>query len=146
MKLIIAVDSKGGIAKNGQIPWRNKEDLKHFKKHTLNQTVVMGRKTFESIGRVLPRRRNIVITTKPPIGVKNPEYMTLETFLEQAVGNEWVIGGAQLYKSLKPFITQVVLSKIQGDYECDTFLPKLPDTLSRIREVCKGDFTVVYYF
>ena len=145
MKLIIAIDSKGGIAKNGQIPWHNTEDLKHFKKNTLNQTIVMGRKTFESIGRVLPNRRNIVITTKPPTYPHNPEYMTLETFLEQSDGHEWVIGGAQLYKSLKPFITNVVLTKIPGDYDCDTFLPELPRNLKLVGKVHKSDFVIEHY-
>lgn len=112
MKLILAVDSEGGLAKNGQIPWKNKEETRHFRDMTLNSSVVMGRKTFESMGsKPLPLRENIVVG-----GGHLTSY-------EEAKKGEWLIGGAQLTETLFIEVKEVFLSVIEGDFECDLFLP-----------------------
>ncbi|HLP79703.1 MAG TPA: dihydrofolate reductase, partial [Acidobacteriota bacterium] len=123
--LIAAIGDNYVIGKDGKMPWNVPEDLKLFRENTLNSNILMGRKTFESIGRPLPKRKNIVLSTsmKPHDGV----YIgtTLEEALAQcdADKNLFVIGGATLYEQTLPLADKLYISHIKGSFEGDTFFP-----------------------
>jgi dihydrofolate reductase len=114
--LIAAVSKNGVIGLNGTIPWNYPEDMKHFRKTTANSTVIMGRKTFESIGRPLPKRRNIVISRT------NVEVEGIETFssMKEALesplfssslnGDRWLIGGASIYEEGMQYADEIHLT------------------------------------
>lgn len=128
MKLIVARDENNGIGFNNSIPWKCKEDLQWFKKCTKDGTVVMGRNTFESLGKKpLPNRHNIVITSTPEllnhIESDSLEFMTLNTYITKNRNtSHWLIGGASLYKTLLPCVEEVYETTISGHHNCDTFL------------------------
>ena len=113
------------IGKDGDLPWRLPEDLKWFKKLTIGHPIVMGRKTMQSIGRPLPKRRNIVVSRSLD---KAPEGFELVNSCE-AVANYladketiFVIGGAEIYKAMFPLCQEVYLSYVYHPYDGDTQL------------------------
>lgn len=120
IKLIWAQDETGGIGKDGDIPWKCPADLKHFAKKTKGTTVVMGRKTWDSLPfkNGLPGRKNLVLT-------RDPNFLEAETVtLEEALKLDcWVIGGGEVYEHFLPYAKEVHISYIGGDYSCDTFAP-----------------------
>jgi dihydrofolate reductase len=96
LSMIFACDEQGAIGKDGALPWRQSTDLKHFKQVTLNKTVVMGRKTWDSLGQPLPNRRNIVMTRQPAL--EGVETMAFEDILALSAEEEVVIiGGGEIY-------------------------------------------------
>lgn len=125
---MVAFTSQRVMGANGGLPWHIPEDLKLFKKYTSGHPVVMGRKTFMSIGRPLPRRRNIVLSSDsawlPPVGVEVvrsvEEVLTLE-FAEPCV---YVIGGAQIYQAFLPLMSSLLVSWVYRDYQGDTYFPE----------------------
>lgn len=137
IKAIFACDEKWGIGKNNSLPWpHNSEDLKWFKEKTENGIVVMGRNTWESLPRKpLPNRINYVITSDHNITegyygrfTSNKDIGTaIRAMIEERfVPNQdiWIIGGSQLFSGCINVIEEIYLSRIDGDYNCDTFLPK----------------------
>lgn len=122
MNLIVAVDENYGIGKNGSIPWYNTKDLQFFRKTTLNSTIVMGRKTFESIGKPLPKRRNIVLTTHY-LENSVEQYDSFEKIEFSENETIFIIGGESIYKyALNNLnIDRIYLSKIKGSFDCDRF-------------------------
>ncbi|HEY5897800.1 MAG TPA: dihydrofolate reductase [Burkholderiales bacterium] len=124
--LVAAVASNGIIGRNGQLPWHLPEDLKHFKSLTMGQAVIMGRRTWESLGRALPGRENIVVTRQA--GYEAPGAAvarSLEAALALCAGDSvaFVIGGEQLFAESLPIAAGLVLTEIQRDYEGDTRFP-----------------------
>lgn len=130
IKAILAHDSYWGIGKNGELPWpKNSDDLKWFKECTTDSVVVMGRKTWDSLPKKpLPNRFNIVITTQLMEQEVNMTPMLLEFFKSNYAyfsnQNIWIIGGAQLLEQLLPYCDELWLNNVEGDYQCDIFLPK----------------------
>lgn len=129
ISLIVAADENNIIGGDNKLLWHIPEDLKHFKALTLGKPIVMGRKTYDSIGRPLPGRPNIVIT-------RNPQWkadgVTTATSLEEAfdtaetLGPEtMVIGGATIYEAALPFATSVYLTRIHKVYTGDAAFPAL---------------------
>lgn len=137
ISIIVAMDEKRGIGKAGQLPWHIAEDLKNFKKITTGHPVIMGRKTFESIDRVLPNRTNIIITKDKDFSPhkfyssENCDVLianSLEEAIEKAQakegGNEvFVIGGGQVYEQAIAKADKLYLTQVDGDFNCDTFFP-----------------------
>ena len=127
--LIVAVDKNNGIGKKGKLPWHVPEDLKYFKRETLGATVIMGRVTYESIGALLPKRENIVISRQGRIAARVPTVSSLSQAFERAKINGtsrvFVIGGKQIYEEALPFCNTVMMTRIPGNHECDTFFPEL---------------------
>ena len=129
MKLtaIVACDGKLGIGKGNDIPWHIPEDFRHFKAETINKTILMGRKTFESLPTgALPKRRNVVLTrdktfTAPNVEVIHDLYSYLETKAHMD-GEIMVIGGGQIYKALSDRLDSCIVTHVHGEYECDTFI------------------------
>ena len=127
LKAIFACDDKWGIGKNGDLPWpHNSEDLKWFKEMTDGHTVIMGRKTWESLPRKpLPHRQNIVVSSEPVEGARTISHKDFLTYVQDNDNKElWLIGGAQLLDSCVHLLDELWLSRIQGDFECDTILPR----------------------
>ena len=132
MKLILAMDTQGGIAKDGKIPWKVPEDMKMFKRLTMGCTVIMGRKTYDSIGHGLEGRYNIVITSTPRRHETTPGgFPVYFVGVDEAIvrsllfGKEiWVIGGTVIADMLFQYITEMYISAIPGKFDCDLFAPK----------------------
>lgn len=124
INIIAALDEKRGIGKNGKLPWYLPEDLKRFKEITTGHTVIMGRKTFESIGKPLPKRINIVITNNPNFQAEDIVVCnSLDEALEKAKGNTFIIGGGEIFKQTILRADKLFLTLVKGDFECDTFFP-----------------------
>lgn len=131
ISLIAAVAANNVIGEGNAMPWHLPEDFRHFKSVTMGKPVLMGRKTYESIGKALPGRPNIVITRNP--GWSAPGVTTansLEDALKQAenmgAAEAMVIGGAQIYATALPFATSVYLTHIHKVYNGDAVFPALP--------------------
>ena len=131
ISLVVAMDRRRGIGRDGRLPWHLPADLAHFKALTRGNPVLMGRRTFESIGRPLPERRNLVLSRssafKPP-GVT--VFHDVESVLESLVlGSQeeelMVIGGADVYRLLLPAAGRIYLTEVQGQFECDTRFPAI---------------------
>jgi dihydrofolate reductase len=125
LKIIVATDRQGGIGIGNQLPWRLPEDLANFKQVTMGHPVIMGRKTFESIGRVLPGRRNIVITRNHSWQHDRVECIHS---LQEAVAltsseQAFIIGGAEIYQQAFALCTQIIKTEIDNDFACDAFFP-----------------------
>lgn len=127
--LIAAVDEKGAIGRDGKIPWHLKADLQRFKKLTEGHTVIMGRRTFESIGRPLPRRKNIVLTKQG--NLKKPGVMVAESWGEviyrlvnEEQGEVFVIGGRAVYKEAFALADKILLTRVHAVIpDADCFFP-----------------------
>lgn len=124
--LIAALDRNRGIGFEGDMPWRLPGELKHFKETTMGKPIVMGRKTWESIARVLPGRQNIVISRQSSYQASGCDVVTsLEAALAAATGNEvMIIGGGILYTQALPLAERMVLTLVDGEYPADTWFPK----------------------
>ncbi len=127
MKAIVAMSRDRVIGCDGAVPWRLPEDLRWFKRATLGQAVLMGRRTFESIGgRPLPGRLNLVATrgnTLDADGVTIVRELAGFRAADYAPREVWVIGGAEIYARLLPGCSEVYLSMVEGEFAGDTFMP-----------------------
>jgi dihydrofolate reductase len=128
ISFIWAMDENRVIGKNNQLPWHLPEDLKFFKKVTIGHPVAMGRKTHESIGRLLPGRENIIIT-------RNKEFLcngctviySIDVFIDYCQGKEeevFVIGGAEIFKELIPVVDRLYVTLIYDHFDGDTYFPE----------------------
>ena len=149
--LIAAVDKNLAIGKDGKIPWDIKEDLKFFRENTENTAIIMGRATYDSIGRPLPRRKNIVMTRT----IKNREGVyevsTSKEALEEAISYSEkvsIIGGEYIYKEFLPLADKLLITEIQIEVESpDAYFPTWDK--SQWREISKKDSSengLVYSF
>jgi dihydrofolate reductase len=130
LTIIVATDSQRGIGINNTLPWKLAEDMAHFKRLTTGNTIIMGRKTFDSIGRPLPNRRNIVITRNADWrhdGVETAHSLEEVRRLVEATGDAqaFIIGGAEIYAQALPMADVVVQTEIDASYDCDAFFPPL---------------------
>lgn len=131
IKAILACDDAGGISRNGSLPWpKNSRDLQYFKTNTMGATVVMGSATWADTGmpRPLPGRKNIVCSTKdlscfPGASAVMNINGIVQTLPLLADTDIWIIGGARLVEATLGIIDEFYLSRIPGNYDCDTFLP-----------------------
>lgn len=130
LHLIVAHARNGVIGKEGKLPWYLPEDLKHFKRTTLGKPVIMGRKTWESLGRPLPGRRNIVVTRQTGFTAEGAEvYSNLQDAVA-AVKDEpiaFIMGGAQIYAEAMPQIEVAHITILNADFEGDAFFKPLTD-------------------
>lgn len=131
ISLIVAHDDRLGIGAKNRLLWRIKKDFRHFKIVTLGHPVIMGRKTFESIGKPLPGRTNIIITRNQ--NFKTPGILVVES-IEQAIklaaakpGSEeiFIIGGGEIYRQAMAdnLVDKLYITHVQGDFQADTFFP-----------------------
>ena len=125
--LIAAVDKNLAIGKDGKIPWHIKEDLQYFQQNTLNTAMIMGRSTFESIGKPLPNRQNIVMTRSPANREGVIEVLDAESAIKEAKkasSKISIIGGESIYKEFLPLASKLLITEINITVEgADTFFP-----------------------
>jgi dihydrofolate reductase len=130
VSLIVAVATNNVIGSEGDLPWHLPDDLRNFKHLTSGKPVVMGRKTFDSIGRPLPERRNVVITRDPGYGapgcdiVASPEAaMALLDDAEEVM----IIGGGQVYAAFLPLADRVYFTRVRAEVDGDVTFPELDE-------------------
>ena len=130
MELIVAITDNFVIGMNGGMPWHLPKDLARFKKITTNNTIVMGRKTWESIGRALPNRMNVVLSHKKDFVAKGATVIHSLGELEMLniVGKPFIIGGGTLYKQSFSQVNQLHITRIHTTINGDTFFPKFDET------------------
>jgi dihydrofolate reductase len=124
ISIIVAVARGGVIGADGRMPWHLPEDLRMFRKLTMGGVVVMGRKTFESIGKPLPGRTNVVITRQTDF---HPEGAEVVHSLGEALEKHpdcFIIGGAEIYRQALPLADRLYMTKIKTAYKGDTIFPK----------------------
>lgn len=150
LSLIVAMASNRVIGRDNQLPWRLPKDLAYFKKMTMGLPLVMGRKTFESIGRPLPGRTSIVVTRQANWqhpGVLSassvPDALAVARQVAQETGAEQVMlmGGATVYEQALEYCDRLYITEVHADYSGDAYFPELPDSywLEVSRKHCAGD-------
>lgn len=133
MQAIVAVSQSWGIGKGGDLLFRLPSDLRRFKAMTTGHTVIMGRKTLDSLpgGKGLPHRRNLVLSRQSDFAPDRAEVIhSVEDILKTAEDDAFVIGGQQVYEQLLPYCARVYVTKVLSDPEADAFFPdldKLPE-------------------
>ena len=141
LKAIIAMASNRVIGKDGDLPWHLPGDLKWFKKLTLDHSIIMGRKTMDSIGKPLPRRRSIAVSRSLDAALEGYELASSSEAAVTLVKDEdaaFVIGGAQLFADMLPRCSEVYLSYVFHPYEGDVHLPAFEDQFE-LKEVLHHD-------
>ena len=137
LSMVVAVGDNGAIGKDGNVPWRIPEDLKHFKNVTMGHAIIMGRKTWDEVGKPLPGRRNLVVTRNADLVLEGAEvFTTLEAAIAAARMTDpepFVIGGSVLYALAMPLATRLYYTEVHRTVEADTFFP--PFDRSAWREV-----------
>jgi dihydrofolate reductase len=141
ISLIAAIAENGVIGKDNKLPWHLPADLRFFKKTTLGYPIIMGRKNFESIGKVLPGRVNIVLTRNAHFAESENlkiAHSLKESFeiAQKTNSNEcFVIGGAEVYKESLPFCQKLYITRVHGIFDGNTFMPKFEKEFRKISSV-----------
>lgn len=130
LSIIVAIAENNVIGKNNQLIWHLPEDLKRFKQLTTDHTIIMGRKTFESLGRVLPNRKHIVLCQSNILKIQdeNVEVISDIKLLDKYIQSEeenFVIGGASIYRLLMPYVNKMYITKIHQSFEGDVYFPQI---------------------
>lgn len=130
LSIIVAIDKQGGIGIRNSLPWHLPEDLAHFKRTTSGHAIIMGRKTFDSIGRALPNRRNIVVTRNSEWRHDGVEAVASLQAAQELLNDDqaFIIGGAQIYQQALAIADQLIVTEIREDFTCDAFFPKIAAT------------------
>ena len=127
--LVVARDIFGTIGKDNKLPWHCKEDLQRFKRITMGNTIVMGRKTFESLPKMLPNRKHVVLTRNEDFSHEGVEvFHSIDDLLVTYEGKEdlYIIGGAEIYRQFIDKFDVIEMTVIKGDYDGDAHFPDLP--------------------
>jgi dihydrofolate reductase len=125
ISIIVAIDEHKAIGKDNQLLWHLPNDLKFFKKTTSGHPIIMGRKTYDSIGKPLPNRKNIIITRNKDLKIEGAEVYTSLTEALKNVAEEkevFIIGGAEIYKQALPISDKIYLTQVHHQFEADTYL------------------------
>ncbi len=130
LSLIVAKAKNNVIGKDNQMLWKLPDDLKRFKERTLGHTIIMGRKTFESLGGILPERKHIILSRNPDFNIDSDYVKVVHSLLElqDYINDEqehFVIGGAIIYNLLVPYCNKMYITQLDKDYEGDTVFPKV---------------------
>lgn len=122
LQLIVAADLDHGIGCNNRLPWKLKTDMQFFKAMTMGHTVIMGRKTLESIGKALPGRKCYVLTTNPNcpnMREKYPDVVFTSDIGALSRMDAFLIGGKAVYELMLPYVSKIFLTEVDGHFECD---------------------------
>ncbi len=130
LSLIVAKAKNNIIGKDNKLIWHIPEDLKRFKSLTTGHTIIMGRKTFESLGRVLPNRHHIILCNDAQMNIEDENVEVLEdiSMLDKYIKDQeenFVIGGATMYKLLMPYCSKMYITEINQDFEGDVSFPEI---------------------
>ena len=146
LSIIVAKAKNNIIGKDNKLLWHLPDDLKRFKELTTGHNIIMGRKTFESLGRVLPNRKHIVFTQNPDFKIDDENVQIVHSMLEiqeyiESKEENFVIGGAMIYNLLMPYVTKMYVTEIDKDFEGDTFFPRINEEVWKevSREKCPKD-------
>ncbi len=143
VSVIVAASANNVIGVDGGLPWRLPEDLRRFKELTMGKPMIMGRLTYESIGKALPGRRSIILTRQVDYLAADCEVVTTVDAAIAAAGDAaelMVIGGGKVYEQLLPISDRVYLTRVHADIDGDTFFPELDPI--EWRSVSKEGFPV----
>ena len=143
LSIIVAMANNNVIGKDNKLIWHIPEDLKRFKEITTGKILIMGRNTFESLGRVLPNRRHIVLCSTGNLTSKEESVEIIKgTYeLEEYINSDeecFVIGGGIVYRILMPYANKLYITKINEDFEGDTFFPEIDDNTWEVAERVEG--------
>ncbi len=144
-KAIAAMSENRVIGKANRIPWHLPEDFKWFKKLTTGNIIVMGRKTFESIGRPLPNRETIILSRS---GFAYPGVKTIRDLRELEAGSRdiFICGGAEVYREALPMCSDLYLTLVKGVFEVDTFFPPFEHLFAPPEIILeRPEFTILHY-
>ena len=130
LSIIVAKAKNNIIGKDNKLLWHIPDDLRRFKELTTNHNIIMGRKTFESIGKILPNRKHIIFSQNPDFKIDNENIEIVHSMLQiqQYIEDEnenFVIGGAMIYNLLMPYVTKMYVTEIDKDFEGDTVFPRI---------------------
>lgn len=146
---VVAMASDRAIGLNNTMPWRLSEDLKLFKRLTMGHPILMGRKTWQSLGRPLPGRQNIVLTRDKSFVAEGATVIHSPAELEQLElmdSEVMVIGGAQIYELMLPLMSKIYVSEVHGSWPADTYFPPYLEQFPQRRELEQFDgFDSVLY-
>lgn len=140
--IIVAIAKNGVIGRDGTLPWHLPSDLNHFKKTTMGFPLIMGRKTYDSIGRPLPGRDNIVLTRNKVIEIPGCiKVYTMQEALDHCSGQEkvFIIGGADIFNLALPFTDTITVTALERDVEGDVFFPEIDQDQFNIAEQTQYD-------
>ena len=149
LKIIVAHDKNRVIGNGIHIPWHIKEDFLHYKNTTMGHTMIMGKTTFESIGKPLPGRKTIVLDFNKNYDAQGCEvctdYMELVKRYEHSQDVVFVCGGASIYRLFLPYCEELIVSLIKGEYVGNVFFPEYEDNFVEYKEENHEQFVVKYY-
>lgn len=143
LSLIVAKAKNNVIGKDNQLIWHLPEDLKRFKRLTTGHTIIMGRKTFESLGRVLPNRHHVILCNDANMEIDDENVEILEdiSLLDKYIKDEeehFVIGGATMYRLLMPYCTKMYITEINQEFDGDVSFPEIDMNEWKVTEREKG--------
>ena len=134
LSIIVAKAKNNTIGKDNKLLWHISDDLKRFEELTTGHVIIMGRRTFESLGKVLPNRKHIVFSQNPDFKVNDENVeivhsmLQLQEYIEDDKEN-FVIGGAMIYNLLMPYVKKMYVTEIDKDFDGDTFFPRINDEI-----------------
>ena len=143
LSIIVAVAKNNVIGKDNKLIWHLPEDLKRFKRLTTGHNIIMGRKTFESLGRVLPNRKHIILCNDAELNIEDENVEVLDDVskLEKYINSDeenFVIGGASIYKLLLPKAEKLYITEINQEFEGDVYFPEIKEDEWKIIEREQG--------
>ncbi|MEH7224390.1 dihydrofolate reductase [Bacillus sp. JJ1566] len=157
ISLLVAMDKNQLIGRDNDLPWRLPADLAYFKRVTMGHPIIMGRKTYDSIGRPLPGRENIIVTRDTSYTAEGckvihsiDEIVKMNEEIDQEL---FVIGGAEIFKAILPYSDRLYITEIEEEFEGDTYFPAFDKSLWKIISEEKGirdeknpyDYTFLVY-
>jgi dihydrofolate reductase len=125
LNAVVAVAQNGVIGRNNQLPWRLRSDLQRFKRLTMGHCLIMGRKTFDSIGKALPGRTTLVLSRSPSPNLPNVQFATsIQDALALVPKDQqaFIVGGAEIYRATKSMVTDLYITRVQADVDGDAWL------------------------
>lgn len=143
LSIIVAIAENNVIGKDNKLIWHLPEDLKRFKRLTTGKNIIMGRKTFESLGRVLPNRKHIILCNDKQMDIDNEnieiidDIAKLDSYIKSEEEN-FVIGGATIYRLLMPYANKMYITHIHQEFEGDVYFPEIKQTEWSILQKEKG--------
>lgn len=155
LSIVVAKAKNNIIGKDNKMIWHLPADLKHFKELTTGHTIIMGRKTFESLGRPLPNRKHIIFSQNPDFKLNYENVEVVHSLLqiqELIEGKEeaFVIGGAMIYNFLMPYVRKMYVTEIEKEFEGDAFFPRIDEKIwketSREKGIQDDKNKLEYYF
>ena len=143
LSIIVAIAKNNVIGKDNKLIWHLPEDLKRFKRLTTGHNIIMGRKTFESLGRVLPNRKHIVLCNDMKLDINDENVEIVDSIdklkqYEEAEEEIFIIGGATIYKLLLPKADKLYITKINQEFEGDVYFPEIDENVWKVVETEKG--------